>query len=319
MKARYLLLVIISALFLLAGCKKKGDPVPSIETIPPQFIGSKTVTLGCRATSDVKQTFINCGVYIDNVPNPEVSGSKFTFGSDTGLFMAQVYGFTPNTLYYVKAYALNTTAEVQGETFSFTTPAFVTDNDGVEMETVIIKDQRWMAKNLRSRFFRNGETIPTLSGDLTSVDSPVSTWFAKGIADTAISYGNLYTWYAVTDARNICPTGWHVPTDAEWTTLENNLGGNLVAASSLKEHGNRHWLAPYNIDATNMSCFTALPAGYRSVSGDFALLQSEGHFWTSDQSETTKAWERSLSASSYSVTRVATDKKSGYSVRCIKD
>jgi uncharacterized protein (TIGR02145 family) len=321
MKTKYIFLFILPIL-LFTGCKKKTDPVPTVETYVPQYIASKTATLGVRVTSSVKQSVIITGVYIGTSPNPDVNGVKFQMGSDTGLFIGQISGLTPNKKYYVKGYVINNTAEVLGSEINFTTPPTVSDNDLNDVETVIIGDQTWMAKNLRSTHYRNGDVIGTTTPvtlDISSEISPVYMWFANGSYDTSKVYGVLYTWYAVTDTRNICPLGWHIPTDAQWSTLEDNLGGYLIAGSLLKEYGNNHWLAPYNTDASNISCFTALPAGYRPATGTFALLQNEAHFWSATESETSKAWERSLSSSSFSVSRQGMAKNSGLSVRCIKD
>jgi uncharacterized protein (TIGR02145 family) len=243
-------------------------------------------------------------------------------GTDTGLYIGQVAGLTPATTYYVKAYAINGNGESMGMETYFVTPALVQDNDFNQCEVALIADQKWMVNNLHSTHYRNGaqiiSTVP-VTLDISAQSTPEYYWFANGDYATSATYGLLYTWYAVTDTQKICPVGWHVPTDADWTKLENNLGGINIAGSSLKEYGTAHWLASYNTDATNLSCFTALPAGYRSAAGAFALLQNEAHFWSSTESEPTKAYERFLTASSYSVTRQGALKNSGLSVRCIKD
>jgi uncharacterized protein (TIGR02145 family) len=132
-------------------------------------------------------------------------------------------------------------------------------------------------------------------------------------------YGRLYTLYAVADSRKVCPAGWHVPSDAEWTLLENTLGTYLVAGSRLKETGNDHWRSPYNLDATNESCFTALPGGYRDSNGSFFMLEDIGYWWSSTQSQTNGSWVRSLSSNSVSVGRSGANNSFGISVRCVKD
>jgi len=289
------------------------------ETFFPGFIASKTATIGCRVTSDGGETMLACGIFIGESTNPDINSTPLKMGSDTGLFLGHITGLTPNTKYYVKAYASNAGGQALGSEINFTTPPTFTDNDGNDCEAVMIGDQTWMAKNLASIHYRNGDPIGTTTSDISSENSPVYYWYANGDYATSVTYGLLYTWYAVTDSRNICPTGWHLPSDQEWTTLENNLGGYLFAGSSLKEYGTNHWLAPYNADASDISCFTALPAGYRPAAGGFALLRNEAHFWSGTESETTRAYERLLSASSYSVTRQSAAKNSGLSVRCIKD
>ena len=322
MKTRILYLLIVPVLFF-AGCKKSSEPAPTVQTINPPFKASTRVTLGVRISSPVKQSFLVGGVYVGESSNPEINlGSKFNFASDTGLYYAVVSRFTANKQYYVKGYAANAGGEVLGSEITFTTNPTVLDNDNNEVETVTIGTQTWMANNLKSVHYRNGDVIGTTSPvtlDITAENSPVYQWFANGSYDTSKVYGNLYTWYAVTDGRFICPTGWHLPTDDEWTTMEGFLGGILFSGSVLKETGNKHWIAPYNTDANNMTCFTALPAGYRPASGSFALLHNEAHFWSATESETSKAWERMLSATSFSTARQGADKRAGLSVRCIKD
>jgi uncharacterized protein (TIGR02145 family) len=319
MKTKYLMLLVFIAL-ALTGCKKKTGEAPTVETYMPHFIASKTATLGCRVTSDGGLPLLAAGVYIGLESSPEQNGgSKLAMGSDTGLYIGQISGLTPGTKYYVKAYAINSSGENLGIEVYFVAPSLVQDNDLNNCEVALIEDQYWMVNNLRSVRYRNGDQIPTITGDISAEGTPSYYWYANGDYATSQTYGLLYTWYAITDSRNICPTGWHVPTDADWTHLEENLGGILNAGSFLKEYGTSHWLAPYNTDASNISCFTALPAGYRPSSGSFALLHNEAHFWSSTESEATKAYERSLTATSISVTRQGADKNSGLSVRCIKD
>jgi uncharacterized protein (TIGR02145 family) len=318
MKSKYLLLLLLPAL-LVTGCKKKAGPPPTVETVVPGFVASRIATIGCRVTSDGGQAILANGIYINESTNPDLNTQPIKMGADTGLFLGVLHGLTPDTKYYIKAYATNAGGQALGNEISFTTPATFPDNDGHGCDAVIIGDQTWMAENLHSVNYRNGDPIGTTTSDISSENSPVYYWYANGDYTTSLTYGLLYTWYAVTDSRNVCPAGWHIPSDAEWTTLEDNLGGYLIAGSSLKEYGTDHWLAPYNTDASNLSCFTALPAGYRPATGGFALLQNEAHFWSATESETAKAYERSLSASSYSVGRQGAAKNSGLSVRCIKD
>ena len=307
----------------LAGCKKNNEPLPTVETIVTPFVASTRVSMGLHITSDVAQSSIDGGLYIGLEPNPDQTASTpLHFAADTGLFYVVVNNFSPNTKYYVKAFAFNKSGKALGNELNFTTPATIQDNDNHVVDVVTIGTQTWMDENLRTIKFRNGEYVPTTTPgtkDISSEDTPVYYWYTNNMNDSSIVYGNLYTWYAVTDSRNICPTGWHVPTDAEWATLETALGSNLIAASLMKDIGNDHWIYPYNKDANNMSCFTALPSGYRSASGSFNLIQNEAHFWSATESEPGKAWERLLTASSYSTTRQGALKNSGLSVRCIKD
>jgi uncharacterized protein (TIGR02145 family) len=321
MKTKYLLLLVLLIL-LLPGCKKKIGEAPAVQTVAPDFYSSKMATLGLKVTSLDGKPISDCGLYISLSAGAEITGQKFQMGSDTGFFAGQITGLTAETAYYVKAYAINAAGKTLGQEIIFTTPPFLIDYDNNVYSTVIIGSQTWMGKNLQVAHFSNGDPVPTTTpetNDISSENSPIYFWDANGDPAATVIYGSLYTWYAVTDTRNVCPTGWHVPSDAEWSQLEDAVGGYLYAASLLKEAGNTDWLAPYNTDANNMSCFTALPAGYRPATGGFALLQNEAHFWSSTESEATKGWERALTATSYSDTRQGAAKNSGESVRCVKN
>src|SRR5688500_14669040 len=120
------------------------------------------------------------------------------------------------------------------------TPATVTDIEGNVYHTVTIGTQVWMAENLKTTKYRNGDLIGTTipaTLDISSESAPKYQWAYNGEESIVATYGRLYTWYAVTDSRNVCPTGWHVPSDAEWTTLTTYLGGESVAGDKLKENG----------------------------------------------------------------------------------
>jgi uncharacterized protein (TIGR02145 family) len=265
---------------------------------------------------------VAAGVYIGLAPNPDVNGYKIQMGSDSGLLLGHISGLTPNMQYHIIGYAINPDGEGKGEEVVFSTPPTIKDADNHEYPTTVIGTQTWMGKNLYATHFFNGDPIPTTataSTDISGETSPVYQWSYGGDYANTLIYGNLYTWYATTDPRKLCPTGWHIPTDAEWTTLENKLGTYTEAGSRLKEDGTTHWNPSYNKDATNESCFSGLPGGYRAATGTFFLLRDEGRWWSATESETAAAWSRTLNASGPTVARPGSDKKSGLAIRCIKD
>ena len=106
-------------------------------------------------------------------------------------------------------------------------------------------------------------------------------------------YGKLYNWYAVVDPRHVCPSGWHEPTDGEWTMLSNYLGGGSVAGGKMKSIGLQYWISP-NIDATNESGFSGLPGGYRSYVGSYNSIGNYGWWWSSSEHQVNLAWTRYL-------------------------
>jgi uncharacterized protein (TIGR02145 family) len=197
----------------------------------------------------------------------------------------------------------------------------ITDNDGNVYHYVTIGTQVWTVENLKTKKFGNGELIGTTTPatlDISNEDSPKYQWAFGGYDTSATKYGRLYTWYTVTDNRNICPAGWHVPSDAEWTTLTTYLGGESVAGGKLKETGITHWLTP-NIGATNESGFLALPGGSRDYGGSFGNYRHAGTWWSSTSTSALDAFSRSMYHDETSTDRSANDKHFGFSVRCVKD
>jgi uncharacterized protein (TIGR02145 family) len=133
-----------------------------------------------------------------------------------------------------------------------------------------------------------------------------------------IVYGSLYNWYAVHDIKGLCPTGWHVPTNEEWTTLINTLGGLEVAGGKLKESGLDHWTFP-NAGADNSSDFGAIGAGFRDMNGTYTGLNQNVYFWSSSEYSLTHGISRKLYFDYPYVSFAGNYKQSGFSVRCIKD
>tara|TARA_Y100000310_G_scaffold249794_1_gene255930 strand:- start:15 stop:1244 length:1230 start_codon:yes stop_codon:yes gene_type:complete len=196
----------------------------------------------------------------------------------------------------------------------------VTDIDGNSYKTIRIGNQVWMAENLKVTHYRNGDAIPTgLSNSDWSNLSTGAYAVYDGDESNVATYGYLYNWYAVDDSRNIAPEGWHVPTDEEWTTLIDYLGGNSVAGGKMKETGTAHWESP-NTGVTNESGFTALPGGYRyGGNGYYGYMGSYGYYWSSTESSSNHAWYRYLHYYTSEVYRDFNNKKSGFSVRCVRD
>lgn len=193
------------------------------------------------------------------------------------------------------------------------------DIDGnVYNSTVTIGTQVWMAENLRTTRYSNGDSIGTTTLDISKESTPIYQWAYDNDESNVAAYGRLYTWYAVADSRNICPEGWHVPTDDDWTTLTNFLGGEEVAGGKLKETGTSHWLFE-STDVTNTSDFTALPGGYRNFDGTFAYLPYRGFWWSSTEHSSPLGYFRTMASIFDFVSRDGTNKQFGFSVRCLKD
>jgi uncharacterized protein (TIGR02145 family) len=197
-------------------------------------------------------------------------------------------------------------------------PPYMTDQDGNVYTSINIGIQVWMVENLKTTKYRNGDLIGTTTPDTLDIlgeSTPKYQWACDGNDSKVNTYGRLYTWYAVTDSRNVCPDGWHVPSDDEWTTLTTYLGGESVAGGKLKEAGTTNWWPP-NEGATNSSGFTALQGGNRAYSGGFGI---DGSWWSSTGSETAVAYGRSMFYNGSNVDRCRQYKNYGFSVRCLRD
>ena len=171
------------------------------------------------------------------------------------------------------------------------------------MNTIKIGSQEWASEDLKVTKFRNGEDIPLVEDrrEWAELDSAAYCITPNG------SY--LYNWYAVNDPRGLCPSGWHVPSDEEWTELTEALGGKAVAGEKMKTDS---W------GGSNSSGFSALPGGSRySYSGYFSNLGYNGYWWSSSPSGSL-AWYRSLYSGDSSVDRYNDYVRNGFSVRCLK-
>ena len=195
----------------------------------------------------------------------------------------------------------------------------MSDQQGNVYKTIVIGSQEWMAENLKTTIYRNGDEISNVTDGAQWIGLTAGAWCSyNNDSQYDCPYGKLYNWYAVADSRNVCPTGWHVPSDGEWTILTNALGGVAVAGGKMKSTGTQNWLST-NTSATNESGFSGLPGGYRSSGGTFGNIGDSGNWWSSTENLTYFAWSRGLGYSNGSVLRNYYNKKDGFSVRCLRD
>jgi uncharacterized protein (TIGR02145 family) len=199
----------------------------------------------------------------------------------------------------------------------------ITDAEGNSYKTVYIGTQQWMGENLKTAKYNDGAGIPNVTDNTQWQNNTTGAWsYYNNDAANNAKYGKLYNWYAVSPTtngdKNVCPSGWHVPTDAEWTVLTDYLGGLNVASGKIKEVGTTKWNSP-NTDATNTSLFTGLPGGDRSSYGDYGSIGLDGSWWSSTEGGTDSAWFRHLSHNSGGAYRSYPNKRSGHSVRCLRD
>jgi uncharacterized protein (TIGR02145 family) len=200
----------------------------------------------------------------------------------------------------------------------------MTDQEGNTYKTIVIGTQEWMAENLNTSIYRNGDTIPTYLDNTAWVNTTAGAWaYYNNDPSYACPYGKLYNWNACVDARHLCPVGWHVPSDAELTILSNYLGGDVVSGGKMKaigtiESGTGYWRDP-NTSATNESGFSGLPGGGRNVFGNFVLMGNLGYLWSSSQDSGVSGWNRYLAYNESILSRNPHTTKSGFSVRCLRD
>jgi uncharacterized protein (TIGR02145 family) len=241
----------------------------------------------------------------------------------------------------------NDPVPVWGTDATTSVPAFspcgapISDIDGNIYNTVLIGAQCWTKENLRVRRYNNGTVIPF--DNIGGSGGSSSTWQNLTIGAHTIyahdslatpsnltKYGYLYNWYAAkgiskggtilpNDTLNICPEGWHVPTDADWTTLTTELGGESVAGGKLKSIGTVSYWSSQSAGTDNSSGFSALPGGYRIKDGSFNNLRNSAVFWRATEDNANNAWSSRLEYNSNNVSRNSYEKQYGASIRCLKD
>jgi uncharacterized protein (TIGR02145 family) len=260
------------------------------------------------------------GVCWDTSPEPDISGSHTVEGGGPGLFESSFTGLTPNTLYYIRTYASNNEGTSYGNEISFSSAIFspgegATDVDNNNYSTVIIGYQEWLAENLNVTHYRNGDPIPNVtdSTEWRSLTTGAFCWYDNDEITYSNTYGALYNWFSVIDTRGLCPSGWHVPSNFDWNELITNYLGGLHTAG-FKMKSTSGW--NNNANGNNLSGFTGLPGGMRYYHPYYLIFNNLGiatGWWSSTEQDISTAMYR------YLAYPVSNSKKSGYSVRCLKD
>ena len=336
--------------------KTSSDLLPTVTTASITNITQTSATGGGNVSSSGASTVTARGVCWSTLQNPTITTNlgKTVNGSGTGAFTSNLTGLTANTTYYVRAYATNSYGTAYGDQVQFITSssglgqpcpglATVQDRDGNVYNTVQIGNQCWMKENLKTTKYRNGTAIAYPGSDDTGWSNNTAgayAWYNNDISYKN-TYGALYNWYAVKNSNGLCPVGWHVPSDSEWTQLVNYVvsqgypNSNIVngAGNSLKSC--RQVSSPlggicntsahprWNFHNTHYGFdkfgFSALPGGHRFASGIFYGLGIDAYWWSATE-YLTGAFSRYLFNDSGNVSNsYFSNKKAGYSVRCVLD
>jgi len=325
--------------------------VPEVETLPVTSITQTTAQCGGTVTVEGTSSVTARGVVWSTAQNPTLESNQGYTTNDSGIgeFESSLTGLTPSTTYYVKAYATNAEETGYGQQESFTTTTAgtpgngVTDIEGNEYATVIIGTQEWMAENLKTTKYNNGSNIPNVTGnsEWLGLSSGAYCWYNNDEATYKDTYGALYNGYAV-NTGNLCPTGWRVPTDAEWTQLIDyvvaqgypNSGVVGGAGSALKScrqvnspmggdcatSTHPRWNSHSSHYGTDVFGFSTLPGGYRyDTNGNFYDVGGFGNWWSSTELGATGAWGWYVGYYYEHMEHGGSSKRLGFSVRCLRD
>jgi len=303
------------------------DPVvPTVTTSNINVVSDTIAISGGEVLSDGGSPVTERGICWNTVKNPTRSSNSVDSFSTNGIGIGKFTSTMTlsrqdyNATFYFRAYASNSVGIAYGSEFSFS-PAklLVMDSYSNFYHFAKIGTQVWMVENLKTTLFNDGSAISYVedSTPWNSRNTPGYCWYDSDETTYKNIYGALYNWYAVSRG-NLCPTGWHVPSDSEWTTLSNYLGGATLSGGKLKETGVRHWKIP-NAGATNETGFTALPGGYRTNTGLFENLGNYGQWWSSTAGTANVSYYRYLYYGNSSMISSFVNQKYGLSVRCLKN
>ncbi len=264
------------------------------------------------------------GVCWSTSATPTIADSHSEAGTGVGVFTADLTGLTANTTYYARAYATNEGGTRYGDALIVKTMyGTVTDIDGNVYQTVLIGTQEWMAENLKVTHYRTGDPIANITNNTLWSSTSSGAWCSyNNDPANATKYGLLYNHLTVTDSKGLGPAGWHVPSDAEWTTLASYLGGADIAGYKMKRVGQ-------GIDADNSCGFTALFGGRRDFKGGFDDINRLIDIWsTTPASGGYYVWQLNVNGNGFSKydasikmgisIKYDASIKMGISIRCVK-
>ena len=316
---------LVGTLLIVASALFAGAPIVENVTFAQRTNGSLLVDIYFDATDtdgDILEILIEAS--IDNGTTWTVPCSTLTGDIGKGIASGKAkhvawdfYADMPDT--NSNNFMIRVTAE-----------EFAKDIDGNEYRIITIGNQDWLAENLKTTHYRNGDPIPLITDneEWVSTTTPACCTYNNNQGNGAV-YGNLYNWYAIDDNRNIAPRGWYTPKDDDFLTLEKFLGMTAEQANNtgwrghneggkLKSTGTEYWFSP-NTGATNESGFTALPGGYRNCyTGAFYQQGLYSYYWAATETNSESAWYRYLFYTRSDIYRYDLNKRQGLSVRLVR-
>jgi uncharacterized protein (TIGR02145 family) len=335
-KIYYPALALMSAMLMIfISCEKDNNKsVPVLTTTIITGITQTTATSGGTITDDGGAIVSERGVCWSTKPNPTINDSKNIDDNGTESYSSSISGLEPNTTYYLKAYAINSEGKGYGAEKSFTTynSDAISDIEGNFYNKVTIDNQEWLAGNLRTKTYNNGTPIATghSNNEWESLSTGAYAVYPHSQIDGLSTeaevlevYGALYNWYAV-NTGNLCPTGWRVPGDEDWTQLIQYIDPDAdpdgSPESSIAGRKLKATIGWYNDgNGSDEFGFSALPGGGRDLFGSISHIGYSGFWWSSTGYNINNAWYRRMFCSDSDVLRDNYIKRLGLSVRCIKD
>ena len=332
-------------MFYTVSCDKSS--VPDVTTKEVTEITAYSARTGGIIDDDHGEPVIGKGVVWNTDGNPTYSENvgRTDDGDGMGEYNSTMTDLTPATTYYFRAYAISSEGTGYGDELMFETlegDSQVVDIDGNVYGTVTIGNQEWLAVNLRVTRYNNGDAIPTGLSD-TEWSNTTSGAYAiyNNDNDMLEAYGKLYNWFAVDDARGLCPEGWSVPSDDDWTQLvdyvasqgfpnDNETNGSANALKSCRQADSPlggdcdtsehpRWNSHNTHYGFDEFGFSALPGGARLTSGYYFNFGYDGFWWSSSEYSSLHAWRWYIGSHFGNVSRGYTNKKNGFSVRCFRD
>lgn len=342
-RAQLLFIIFLAALFLLGACSEDSTSTepdnaePGIPSNPDPENNSIDVSLTPSLAwecIDPEGDALSYDVYFGASVDPALANTGQNITTyDPGILFEE-------TTYFWKINAHDDHSNsTTGDIWQFTTlsggSGTVTDIDGNVYETLVIGSQIWMTENLKVTHYRNGDPIPNITNDdaWSDLTTGAYVWYDNNVS-WKDSYGAMYNWFAVDNARGLAPAGWHVPTVDEWTILTDYIGGidsphgnelkscrqvNSPLGGECNTDEHPRWSQDDNNWGSDDYGFSALPGGYRHSSGEFYTIGNYGYWWSSTDLSSEYAWNRRLDYNAGNVTPATYTKVNGSSVRCIKD